>query len=39
MRDVPLLDELKAEPGSAFLYTTFFIGILVSALMTAGFMD
>lgn len=39
MRDVHLLDELKAEPGSAFLYTAFFIGIVVSALMTAGFMD
>jgi hypothetical protein len=39
MRDVHLLDELKAEPGWAFLHAAFFIGIAVFALMTAGFMD
>lgn len=39
MRGVHLLDELKSEPGWAFLYATFFIGILVFALMSAGFMD
>ena len=39
MRDLHLMDELKSEPGWAFLYAAFFIGIVVFALMTAGFMD
>lgn len=39
MRDVQLLDALKAEPGWAFLYMPFVIWIVVLALMTAGFMD
>lgn len=39
MRDVHILDELKAEPGWAFLYVAFFIGIVAFALMSAGFMN
>jgi hypothetical protein len=39
MRDVHILDELKSEPGWAFLYAAFLIGIVVFALMSAGFMN
>lgn len=39
MRDVHILDELKAEPGWAFLYAAFLIGIVVFGLMSAGFMS
>lgn len=38
MRDVHILDELKSEPGWAYLYGAFVIGIIVFALMSAGFM-
>jgi len=37
MREVHIMDELKAEPAWAFLYAAFFIGIVVFALMSAGF--
>ena len=37
MRDLHIMDELKSEPGWAFLYAAFFIGIVVFALMSAGF--
>ncbi len=37
MREVHVMDELKAEPAWAFLYAAFFIGIVVFALMSAGF--
>jgi hypothetical protein len=37
MRDVHILDELKSEHGWAFLYAAFFVGIVVFALMSAGF--
>lgn len=38
MREVHIMDELKSEPGWAFLYAAFFIGIVVFALMSGGFM-
>ncbi len=31
-------DELKSEPGWAYMYAAFFIGIVVFALMVGGFM-
>ena len=39
MRDIHLLDELKSEPGWAYLFAAFFIGIVVFSLMTGGFMN
>ncbi len=38
MREVHILDELKSEPMWAYLYAAFFIGIVVFALMSGGFM-
>ncbi len=38
MSDLHLKDELKSEPAWAYLYAAFFIGIVVFALMSAGFM-
>jgi hypothetical protein len=37
MPNVHILDELKSEPRWAFLYAAFVIGIVVFALMSAGF--
>ena len=39
MRDVHILDEPKSEPGWAVLYAAFLGGIVVFALMSAGFMN
>lgn len=39
MHDVHILDELKSEPGWAFLYAVFLMGIVVFALMSAGFIS
>jgi len=35
---VDIKDELKHEPAWAFLYAAFFIGIVVFALLSGGFM-
>ncbi len=37
MRQVHIMDELKENPGWVFLAGAFFIGIVVFALMTGGF--
>jgi hypothetical protein len=38
MRQMHIMDELKSEPAWAFLYAAFFIGIVVFALLSGGFM-
>ena len=38
MRQLHVMDELKSEPAWAFLYAAFFIGIVVFALLSGGFM-
>lgn len=38
MRQLHIMDELKSEPAWAFLYAAFFIGIVVFALLSGGFM-
>lgn len=38
MGGLHIMEELKSEPGWAFLYAAFFVGIVVFALMSAGFM-
>lgn len=39
MRNLHIMDELKSEPSWVYLYAAFLIGIVIFALMSAGFVD